>query len=121
ATEQRREGSQDRDARQPLVAGDSRAETEQRRDAGQAPQPEVDGHLGRPDRLLQDRPAVVALLAHRRADPSASATPATTTPAAIAAAPHMPLSRLVGTTGRSGSPYAWGWSRSRKSEPAPPT
>src|SRR5262249_35918542 len=94
---------------QPPVPRHAGREAEHRRRAGDAAGEEVERDLRLPDRLLQDRAAVVRLegrgVALRHRDPTASAkTPAISAPAATTAVRHMSGRSRVVTTGSGGSP-----------------
>src|SRR5581483_8466750 len=115
-----------------LVAGDARQPVEDRAAAGDAAREQVPGDLGLPDRLLDDRAAVVrphlgaarsdgSVGAHS-APPANAASRPTTTPAAASAVVRHSFGRcVVGTTGSGGRPYTSGSSSSRKNAPKPPT
>src|SRR5204863_6760464 len=111
-----------RPAREDVVSRDPRREGQRRRGAGEAAREEVRRDLRLPDRLLDDRAAVVRDgLGHPRPPTKAAATPATTAAPATNAAPHISPRSRVGTTGSGGRPYTSGSSSRRKKAPAPPT
>ncbi len=107
-------GQADREARacETPIAGAPGGETEHRRRACETARERVQRDLGLPDRLLQDRAAVVGAGSasrlrrgrRHRPPPTAASTPATSAPAASAAVAHMRGSSRVVTTGSGGSP-----------------